>query len=225
MKPYSILHISDLHRSPHDLISNDELISALVNDRDRYINEEPRIPSPEAIVVSGDIIQGVKLGEPDFEAMLTKQYEVAEEFLDELVSRFLDGDRSRLILIPGNHDIDWNTAFASLEPVEQENRPDNLASLLSKETSEYRWDWKNLKLYQIADPALYARRLEAFWVFFRQFYDGVPGLLRVKPESDANLFSLCDNRIGVVAYNSCHGNDCFAFHGMIRKEVIARKPP
>jgi hypothetical protein len=29
MKVYSILHISDLHRSPRDPISNDELISAL----------------------------------------------------------------------------------------------------------------------------------------------------------------------------------------------------
>ena len=31
------MHISDLHRSPRDPISNDELISALVHDRDRYL--------------------------------------------------------------------------------------------------------------------------------------------------------------------------------------------
>jgi hypothetical protein len=47
-------------------------------------------------------------------------------------------------------------------------------------------------------------------------------LLKVKAGADANLFTLCDGRIGVAAYNSCHGNDCFAFHGMIRKEAIAR---
>ena len=37
MTPFSIMHISDLHRSPRDPISNDELISALVHDRDRYL--------------------------------------------------------------------------------------------------------------------------------------------------------------------------------------------
>lgn len=222
MKPFSILHISDLHRSPRDPITNDELISALVGDRDRYIHEDPAVPAPEAIVVSGDIIQGVPLDTADFEAELDRQYAAAAEFLDELVSRFLDGDRSRLILIPGNHDIDWNTAFAALEPVERKDFPPSLATSIYGENSEYRWDWKSLTLYRIADPSLYARRLEAFWIFFERFYAGVSGLLKVEPKSDANLFSLCDGRIGLAAYNSCHGNDCFAFHGLIRKEAVAR---
>lgn len=222
MKPFSILHISDLHRSPHDPISNDELMSALISDRARYIGEDPAVPAPEAIVVSGDLIQGVRLNAPDFAADLSRQYAVAEEFLDELVRRFLDGDRSRLIMIPGNHDIDWNTAFAALEPVERKDYPTNLATALNGENSEYRWDWKSLTLYRIADPGLYARRLEAFWTFFERFYAGVPGLMKVKAGADANLFALCDDRIGVAAYNSCHGNDCFAYHGMIRKEAIAR---
>jgi hypothetical protein len=85
---------------------------------------------------------------------------MAEDFLDELVRRFLDGDRSRLIMIPGNHDIDWNTAFAALEPVQPSDSPANLSASLHAENSEYRWDWKTLTLYRIADPALYARRLE-----------------------------------------------------------------
>jgi 3',5'-cyclic AMP phosphodiesterase CpdA len=101
MTVFSILHISDLHRSPRDPISNDELVSALVGDRDRYVHEEPAIPAPDAIVVSGDIIQGVPLGAANHEAELAAQYEVAGQFLDELVRRFLNGDRSRLILVPG----------------------------------------------------------------------------------------------------------------------------
>ncbi|AHE99858.1 metallophosphoesterase [Thioalkalivibrio paradoxus] len=222
MKPFSILHISDLHRSPRDPITNDELISALVGDRDRYIHEDPAVPVPEAVVVSGDLIQGVPLNTADYEAELARQYSTAEEFLDELVRRFLNGDRSRLILIPGNHDIDWNTAFAALEPVERKDFPSNLAAFIYAEDSKYRWDWKTLTLYRIADPALYARRLEAFWTFCERFYAGVPGLLKVMPNADANLFSLCDGRIGLAAFNSCHGNDCFAFHGLIRKEVVAR---
>lgn len=220
--PFAILHISDLHRSRRDPISNDELMSALIGDRDRYIAEDPAVPAPEAIVVSGDLVQGVPLDTPDFAAELARQYAVAEEFLHELVQRFLGGDRSRLIMIPGNHDIDWNTALGAFESVKREDYPANLASALNGENSEYRWDWKSLTLYRIANPALYARRLEAFWTFFGRFYAGVAGLLKVGAGADANLFTLCDDRIGVAAYNSCHGNDCFAYHGMIRKDAIAR---
>lgn len=222
MKPFSILHISDLHRSPRDPISNDELISALVSDRDRYIHEEPHVAAPEAIIVSGDIIQGVRLGTADFTAEISSQYAVAEEFLDELVRRFLEGDRSRLIMVPGNHDIDWNTALAALEPVPKKDIPPGLGAALHAENSDLRWDWNTRTLYRIADPALYDRRLEPFWQFFERFYDGVPGLLDVEARNDASLFSICDDRVGVAAYNSCHANDCFAFHGMISKQTVAR---
>lgn len=58
---FCILHITDLHRSLHDPLSNDELISALVSDRDSFPSEDPPIALPQAIVVSGDIIQGVGL--------------------------------------------------------------------------------------------------------------------------------------------------------------------
>jgi hypothetical protein len=221
-KPFSVLHISDLHRSSADPISNDELISALVGDRERYFRESPRILPPEAIVVSGDLVQGVPLGVPDHEAKLAEQYAVAEEFLDELVKRFLDGDRSRVVMVPGNHDIDWNTAFKAMEVVDRKHAPANVLSMLHAENAGYRWDWKTLTLYRIRDQAMYERRLDAFWQFFETFYSGVTGLLKVERGADANLFRLCDGRIGIAAYNSCHGNDCFAFHGMIRKDMVAR---
>src|SRR4051812_28241311 len=112
---YSILHISDLHRSKRDPISNDELISALVGDRDRYTQEDPKIPIPQAIVVSGDLIQGVTLDTVDYTEQIKMQYEVAEAFLDELAKRFVNGDRSKVIIIPGNHDVDWNTAFKAMK--------------------------------------------------------------------------------------------------------------
>jgi 3',5'-cyclic AMP phosphodiesterase CpdA len=201
------IHISDLHRSPHDPISNAELVSALISDRERYLHESPCIAEPNAIVVSGDIIQGVPLGADDHEVKLTAQYAVAEELLDELVRRY----RSRLIMIPGNHDVDWNTAFKAMEPVDRKDAPGNLASVLHAENSEYRWDWKTQTLYRIKDSALYERRLEAFWHFFEKFYSGVQGLLKVRTGADANLFRLCDGHVGVAAYNSCHGNDCFCF--------------
>jgi hypothetical protein len=222
MRPFSILHISDLHRSPNDPISNDELVSALVGDRDRYSREDPPVPSPEAIVVSGDIIQGVPLKAHNHEKELAGQYSVAAEFLDELVRRFLGGDRARLVMVPGNHDIDWNTAFSALEPVDRKDYPPDLAGAIYTDASPYRWDWKTFTLYYIKDPGLYERRMAAYWSFFEKFYATVPKLLKVRTQADANLFSLCDGRIAVAAFNSCHGNDCFAVHGMIRKDIVAR---
>lgn len=216
------MHISDLHRSPQEPISNDELISALVSDHDSYLSESPAIPAPEAIVVSGDIIQGVPRGTANHESKLTGQYATAEAFLDELVRRFLNGDRSRLIMVPGNHDVDWNTAFAALTIVDKPNMPHDLTTALFAEGSEYRWDWKYQTLYRITDPALYERRLAAYEKFFERFYAGSSVPVKVQTGGDANLFSLCGNRIGVAAFNSCHGNDCFAYHGMIRKEAVAR---
>ena len=222
VESFSILHISDLHRSPADPISNEELLSALVGDRDRYVDEEPAVPAPEAIAVSGDLIQGVPLGADGYEATLAAQYEVAAAFLDELVRRFLDGDRSRVVIVPGNHDVDWNTALAAMTPVAEEDVPGDLERALFRDSSEFRWDWRTRRLYRISDPDLYERRLAAFWRFFDEFYGGVPGLLRVEAGADANLFSLNGGRIGVAAFNSCHGNDCFERRGMVRKEAVAR---
>ena len=175
-KPFSILHISDLHRSPDDPISNEELVSALVRDRDQFSLERPTIPVPEAVVVSGDLIHGVPLNTADHAKELSRQYSVAEEFLDALAKRFLSGDRSRVIIIPGNHNIDWNTAFRAMQPVDVKDYPKNVASLLHQENSIYRWDWKTFTLYRISDPDMYARRLQEFWTFFKRFYSGMGGL-------------------------------------------------
>lgn len=219
---YCILHISDLHRARTDPITNAELISALVSDRDRYLREDPPITPPQAIIVSGDIIQGVGLDHPAPDAELADQYRTAELFLDELCQRFLDSDRSRIVIVPGNHDIDWNKARSAMVPVKAEDYPANMPLALYEPGSLYRWNWKTRELLTIADLEGYNQRFAAFWRFFDTFYTGVPGLLRVAPWSDANLFSLDEGRIGVAAFNSCVGNDCFAFHGAISRDIVAR---
>ena len=107
---FSILHISDLHRSQDEPLDNDSLLASLIADSDRYLGEFPRIPPPKAIVVSGDLIQGVPITTHDWKASLEDQYRVAEIFLADLCNRFLDGDRRAIVLVPGNHDVCWNTS-------------------------------------------------------------------------------------------------------------------
>lgn len=219
---YSILHITDLHRAKSDPISNSELLSALISDRERYELETPKIRPPDAIIVSGDVIQGVKLNQPDFELELAAQYNVAHDFLASLADRFLGGDRTKVIIVPGNHDIDWNIAFSSMEIVKDDALPSNLPSALFEPESPYRWDWKSRRLYRIKNQEQYRQRLAAYWTFFERYYDGFDGMLRVAQWSDTNLYSLDDGRICVAAFNSCAGNDCFAFHGEIPRESIAQ---
>ena len=219
---YSILHISDLHRSPRDNITNAELVSALVSDRQRYLSERPSIQKPDAIVISGDIVQGVVLGTPNAEAALAAQYGTAHGFIEELTERFVGGDRSRVVIVPGNHDIDWAMSKEAMQRVEPADFPPDLRSELFHPASLYRWDWKSRELFLIADATLYRKRMDAFWNFFESFYAITPNLLRVAREQPSNLYSLWDGRIGIAAFDSCQGNDCFAFHGSIPREAVAR---
>ncbi len=221
MAPLSILHISDLHRSPEDPISNQELVSALLHDRDRYVEEVPPIAVPNAIVVSGDLIEGVGLGTEDFKSRLEEQYAVAEDLLGDLVARFLDGDRSRLIMVPGNHDVDWNTAFSALERVEPSEFPGNLGKELRADDSLLRWDWNTQTLYRIAQREVYARRLDPFWRFCERFYTGLEVPRQAPGSFDARLYQLSEGAIGVAAFNSCDGNDCFTSHGRIKPGSVA----
>ena len=114
---FSILHISDLHKSNEEPVDNDSLLAALLADSDRYAGETPRIPPPAAIVVSGDLIRGVQLGALNWEQSMKDQYAVAGLFLADLSERFLGGDRSRVVMSPGNHDVCWNTSRLAMELV------------------------------------------------------------------------------------------------------------
>src|SRR5437763_1334274 len=118
---FSILQISDLHRSKGEPFSNDEIISSLVADVGRYPSERPSISKPNAIVVSGDLVQGLRLGDAAYSGGLVEQYEVALDLLERLADTFLDGDRSRLLMIPGNHDVDFNQSLAAMEGVDVKN--------------------------------------------------------------------------------------------------------
>jgi len=73
---FTILHISDLHRSREEPIDNDSLIAALLGDSDRYLGETPPVPQPRAIVVSGDLVQGVGVGADKWVDSMRDQYRV-----------------------------------------------------------------------------------------------------------------------------------------------------
>lgn len=219
---YTLLHLSDLHRSPDDPISNDELLSTLVVDLERYQREDPAVPRPDAVVVSGDLVQGVPLGTPNYADQLTEQYRAARDFLESVADELLDGNHALLVIVPGNHDVDWNTARAAMTALDAADVPSSLSPRTFGPRSELRWNWSEREVYRIINRVLYDERLGAYRAMSDQFYAGCDLLECSATTGDYALFELASGRIGVAAFNSCEGNDCFSLQGSIPEEAVAR---
>ena len=218
---FSILHISDLHRSARDPITNDTLVAALLADRDRYVLETPEVPCPKAIVVSGDLVHGAPRG-ADYRTAIGQQYEVTYDLLARLADRLLDGDRCSVVIVPGNHDCCWNTAMAAMQIVAPEDEPTDIESALLAPGSSYRWSWRERRLYNIRDAELYRQRLDAYWDFVERFYEGADLVWPISRTRGFNLFDLDGGRIVVAAFESLHGNDCYSAPGAIADGVVSR---
>ena len=90
MSKISILHISDLHKT--EGVTYDTLLDSLCDDKERW--KEENILHPDFIVISGDLIQGAYKDED-----IQQQYAEVSLFLEKLVDDFLDGEKSRLVMI------------------------------------------------------------------------------------------------------------------------------
>ncbi|MCK1496080.1 metallophosphoesterase [Bradyrhizobium sp. 188] len=219
---FSILHISDLHRSRDEPVDNDSLVAALLADWDRYAGETPRVPFPEAIVVSGDLIQGARIGAASWQQSMKDQYEIANQFLTALCNRFLGGDRRRMVLIPGNHDVCWNTSRSAMERVSTSDYPKDLYFALVEPDSPLRWSWPEQALYRIKDATAYAQRMDYYWDFAEAFYKDVKLPIPISRSRGFQLFELCDQRIIVAAFDSIVGNDCFGYSGAIPRGAVGQ---
>lgn len=219
---YRILHISDLHRSPDDPIDNSTLIASLDQDFSNQKNENPKINSIDAIIVSGDIVQGVKVGEVNAEKKLKDQYETAAEFLNQLVNRYLDSDKKKIVIVPGNHDVNWNKSISSMEEVTDPppNGHLDLGKYIYGPESKYRFSMADRKLYRIVNKGLYNSRFEVYEKFYCSFYKDIDLAFDLNSNEYYNLFELDSRKIIVAGFNSCYRNDCFRYVGTIPEGVI-----
>lgn len=222
----SILHISDLHRSKDCEITNKSLLSSLVNDKDSYTqSESPKIKAPDIIIVSGDIIRGfTNIDSSEHE--VKEQYTEALNFLNDLVTHFLNGDKQRLLVIPGNHDIDWKYSKESMNKIENNlifDSSNNVKTQLLKEVinqhSKIRWSWKDLSFYKINDQWKYDNRLKAFANFYSELYKG-ERKYSIDPKSQYDIFDFANFNITIAAYNSCYGNDHLRLTGDINPDCM-----
>ncbi len=218
----SVLHISDLHRDPANPIRNDVLLDSLENDRRHYSAEEtPAVRSPDLIIVSGDIIQGVKPDAQDPDARVREQYKEALDFLAALTERVVGGDRNRVIVVPGNHDVSAYHFENSLRRVNiLPDRKKELVTQLFRPGSLLRWSWSRFELYEIADQTLYAQRLAAFADFYAAFYKGAR-TYDLDPAKQIDIFDFPAFGLTIAGFSSCDNNDLFNRQGAINPGCFA----
>ena len=222
MMKVSVLHISDMHRDLENPIRNQVLIDSLERDRDRYTSdEEPHITPPELIIVSGDIVQGVKYKSPNALAKLRQQYDEALSFLNELTDRFFSGDKRLVAIVPGNHDVSDYHFRQSLESIDiMPDSKKELVEQLFEPSSLLRWSWTEFVLYKIANTEVYRQRFDAFADFYSRFYEGQRSY-STDPAKQFDIFDFPDWGITIVGFCSCYNNDPFNKQGVIYSDCIA----
>jgi len=223
----SIMHISDSHRGKDTLITNSSLLTSLINDKERYTTfEEPLIRAPDIIIVCGDIIRGSE-HESNSKQKIQYQYDEAIGFLTDLANEFIDGNKHRVVLVPGNHDVDWKYSRESMVKIDNTRVLDSNNQLKSEylrnainQHSDIKWSWKELSFYRIVDHNVYRRRFEAFSNFYGAFYDGKRSY-PLNPDSQYDIFDFPEFGISIVGYNSCYNNDHLNLVGDIHPDCIA----
>ena len=212
--PLRILHLSDLHRDPRQPLGNGPLLQSLLQ-----VVDQPGVTRPDLIVVSGDVVYGIP-PKGDL-AVLQDQYSEAEGFLGSLADHLLNGDRSRLIVVPGNHDVALPTFHAAISEVPVDSQKwASLKPKVLRAGSEYRWSWDDRTLHRIVDPGRYLERLGPFSDFYERFYQGTRSY-SLDPAGQFDVFDFADLDVTVVGFSSCYGNDTMNRVGDIHPDAVA----
>jgi len=222
-----IVHISDLHRSKENPISNAALLNSLLNDIDNYGNTPLKFSKPDLLIISGDIVQGSRDPEKASE-IIKAQYEEALNFINDLTNKLFSGDKSRVIIIPGNHDISWSESNGSMIQMENDDVVTDKGTLKKeifkeaiKINSNIKWSWADRSFYKVDDVTLYNKRLSYFSEFYSKFYEDKKQY-ELEPQSQFSIFDIPSIGVTIVGYNSCYHNDHLNRAGSIHPECIAK---
>lgn len=213
-KHFSILHISDLHKPTNCNLDN--LYYSLQKDCESYVKEG--ISKPEIIVISGDLIEGAK-GDHAID-IIKVQYEEVRKFLDKLVDYFLDGDKERMVIVPGNHDCCYKISEESMtqSPIEKANED---LKLLKMADPSVRWNWDKRLFYHITDWERYAARFDLFSSFYNDFYNGLRTLPK-QVDQNSYIVELPLYNLAFICFNSCYRLDHLNPMGCICPDGITR---
>ena len=151
---------------------------------------------PKYVVVSGDLIHGGNTVDE-----IRKQYAETLDFLTDVTNYFLDGNKKRMLIVPGNHDVSFPHSKNSMIPDADEHKEQNI-KLFWNRHPEIRWNWKDFLFYKIADKVEYEKRFNLFKAFYNDFYQG-ERTYPDDPQTEAECYSFPDDRVTFALFNSC----------------------
>jgi WD40 repeat protein/3',5'-cyclic AMP phosphodiesterase CpdA len=168
-----ILHISDLHFSGHDDAHN--WYSQLAEDLQRELN----CSKLDLLIISGDV---ANRSEPN-------EYEEAKQFLGHISDEF-KLDPTQIIIVPGNHDINWRLSESSYAAVRAKDYPGVVDEDHVINKGEY---------IEALDPGRHKQRFKDFCAF----YEEVTGKsYALDYEEQYTLYDYPENRLLVLGLNS-----------------------
>ncbi len=168
-----IVHLSDLHMREADQRDQRLILSALLVDLAKVSAER----CVDAVIFSGDLAHAGK----------EHEYALAQGFLDQL-GETLSLDRGRIVLIPGNHDVDQDEIEMIFE-----------AGLVSTLTDREAVD----ELLLNEENTKHATARLAAWRSFREiYYADIDTITPCGPLGYAHVIETPEGDIGVAALNS-----------------------
>lgn len=180
-----VLHLSDLHFSHDDQVV--PWLAQLETDLKSLLREEPL----SAVVISGDIADTAR----------PEEYQAAARFLRELVSTF-KLPTQRVLLVPGNHDVDWEQSHRAYIPrwLQRNEDPSKLAS------GTFLWLSREEKQKSIAERRDEQYRLR--FMPFAELYSAVRGEgYSSEYAEQATIQHFPDENLLVVGFNSAWYTD------------------
>ncbi|NEO14432.1 MULTISPECIES: HEAT repeat domain-containing protein [unclassified Moorena] len=139
-----ILHLSDLH------ITTPDQATLCSNQLAQDLKQDLEIPKLDALILSGDI---ANKSTPD-------EYQAAQQFIDNLRQDF-PLDPKQIVLVPGNHDLNWELAEEAYELQYRKKYHGELKEGHYIKVSE--------EVIEVRDEAKYQQR----FAHFSQFYQAI----------------------------------------------------
>ena len=195
-----VLHISDLHRTLDEPVKNSEVVSDLL----KALRDIDNVEKVDLIVLSGDIVQSAS----------QKEYDEARECIKALTEKLLGGDATKLIVVPGNHDVDWSRGSScgfELRRVKEGERTDKTRDMGQVEIASPERG--------IAIPR--ASELPQFLSNFRSFYKSLTGTEYpddVSRQTTRHVFPAL--KLAIMGVNTCRGMHHFCSSADVDRQAL-----
>jgi len=169
-----ILHLSDLHFGTHEDAGRwyGQLADDLKNELD--------CDQLDVMIISGDVANYA----------VEEEYNAAKIFIDRIIREF-GLEPADLVIVPGNHDLNWNLSKKGYTLIDREEYEGTLKDGCFIEVSD--------EVIRLRDDAAYQKRFE----YFSDFYRDVKGEpYPVEPAAQGILYHLKELGILILGLNS-----------------------